>query len=750
MASDHTALKTQIVPEKTLVRPDSEKNLPTDLDREKERALPPGAATPGGPSDSDGGAGGGRLIPKFEENTPDNGISERPRTLPTPGEEYGHPTKYDYNYVTRRPDVMASAIDEDGDGEGPGEEDGLEDDIEASTKEAYTRQWHPGQRQRRQRSTQRRKQHVNYMKNRGRYRQKAKRRYKQNRGKSQFKYMQKHRRRYPGQHRRKRASAEVVAQMFLEGWEAGPIFPKERQHKQRGIPKSESRAYYRRNRAERMRNALKRYHYFCKRNRNCMRKREEYNKAPNRFKRRGHVLVTPQISFGIGPDLLPGTVHSLSPMTGIVTFVVDFKDVDPLQSMGIVAFLQSVVFLSEDDIDAMFDLIDVEIGEEAYQDVDEDVLRECAGQFDIDVDSHEFADKCMTLVGEDDLSSMNAAQLEDVNDKLVLSILEGGGWPRGTDDNDPDDVGPDDEYDWYLYYGEVPDPDVGPDEELKAAADTFQYDQEGPKLEIDYPGKDVDYTPTAPEFYAITPDDEEGIPPGTTAPDQHLDDASPASNRVVPPGDGKFYEVDLSYLASRVASRHLEDERLREPHPMTNSEGSDEWFVDGIEGARTRKEAATIDQIASQTGPDVHKRARGLRARLRRADPKRGIWLFEVQGSSGLYRVRVKGIRKGNVKELSKAQVQISCSCPFWQWQGPEHWAVANKYLYGRPRGTATMPDVKDPEGRHWACKHVLAALNLARKYRFGSSDLWQILDAEIVPDYGPMASRVAERFLDG
>jgi len=758
MPSEHSALKTQIVPEKTLVRPDSEKNLPTNLDREKERALPPGAATPGGPSDSENEAGGGRLVPKFEENTPDNGIPERPRTLPTPGEEYGHPTKYDYNHVTRRPDVMASAIDEDGDGEGVGVEDGLEDDIEASTKEAYTRRWRPGQRQRKQRSTQRRKSKIRYRKNRNKYKQKARRRYKQNRGKTQFKAQQRHRRRYPGQHKRKRASAEAVATMFLEGWESGPIFPEERQRKQRGIPKSKSRAYYRRNRAERMRNALRRYHQFCKRDRDCKRKREEYRKDPKRFQRRGSVLTTPQISFVIGPDFLPGSVRNISSMTGIVTFLVDVKDIDPLQSMGLVAFLQSVVFLSDDDIEAMFNLIDVEIGEEAYQDIDEDVVRECAEQYDIDVDAKEFADHCMGLVGETDFTAMTPAQLEDVNDRLVLNVLEGGGWPRGTDDNDPDDEGPDDEYDWHLYYGEVPNPDrQWTDEDLKAAADIFQYDQKAPQKQIDYPGKDVDYTPTSPENYAITPDDEEGVPPGTTAPDQHLDDASPASNRVVPPGDGKLYEVDLTYLASQVASRHLEDERLRETHPMTNQEGDEEWFVDGVEGQRTRKEitAATIAQIASRTGPEVHTRARGLRARLRRADPKRGIWTFEVRGSSGTYRVRVKGIRKGNIKNLSKAQVQVSCTCPFWQWQGPEHWAKANKYLYGSPRGTASKPDVKDPGGKHWACKHVLAALRLARKYRFGSSGLGQILDAEIIPVpeelmmANEMAERVAQRHLE-
>jgi hypothetical protein len=710
VATDRESLKIPPVPGvKTLVRPDSEKDLPTTLDREKERALPPDAANPRSPSDSGSGAGGGRVLPEYEYNTPDNGIPERMRTLPTPGEEYGHPTKYDYNYVTRRPDVIAS-----------------EEDDEEMSKEAYKRRWRPGQRQKKQRGPAKRKRQMRYRKNRAKERMRARRSYKRNRKNPQFKRLQKHRRKHPSQHRRRRASAENVATMFLESWEVGPKFPEKRQRRQTGIPRSRSQQIYRQEKSKRQRDALKRYHDFCKRDRRCMEKRKLYRENPGRFRRRGSVLTTPQISFGIGPDLLPGTVHSLSPMTAIVTFVIDYKDVDPLQSMSVIAFLRSVVFLSEDDIDAMFDLIDVEIGEEAYQDIDESALRECAYQYDIDVDSMEFADRCMNLVGEEDLSAMTPDQLDEVNDKLVLGVLEGGGWPRETE-GDEDDIGPDDEYDWHLYYGEVPNPDRGwTEEELRAAGTIIQYDQEGPKLEIDYPGKDVDYTPTAPNQWTPKPDEEEGLPPGNKEPNQHLDDADPASGKVVPPGEGQFYYVDLSYLAERVAARHL-------------------------------KTAATIDEIASRTGPDVHGRARGLRARLRRADPKRGIWTFEVRGSSGTYRIRVKGIRKGNIKNLEKAQVQVSCSCPFWRWQGPEYWAKSNSYLYGRPRGTATKPDIKDPRGQHWACKHVLAALNLARRYRFGSSGLGIIAGAEIVPvseatmtNRKPRAERVAARFLHG
>lgn len=89
------ALKIALTPGvTTFVREDSRDNLPTNLDRTKEQALPlPGSATPGG---------AGRDIPTFSMNGPDSESNIQPRTTGLPGEQYGTPTKYDYNMPTRR------------------------------------------------------------------------------------------------------------------------------------------------------------------------------------------------------------------------------------------------------------------------------------------------------------------------------------------------------------------------------------------------------------------------------------------------------------------------------------------------------------------------------------------------------------------------------------------------------------------------------------------------------------------------
>ena len=69
------------------------------------------------------------------------------------------------------------------------------------------------------------------------------------------------------------------------------------------------------------------------------------------------------------------------------------------------------------------------------------------------------------------------------------------------------------------------------------------------------------------------------------------------------------------------------------------------------------------------------------------------------------------------MRTLSKMDLKLSCSCDFWQYQGPEHWAKAGDYLYGKPRGTAAVPDSKDPNGKNRLCKHALATLGLIKKW---------------------------------
>jgi hypothetical protein len=233
-----------------------------------------------------------------------------------------------------------------------------------------------------------------------------------------------------------------------------------------------------------------------------------------------------------------------------------------------------------------------------------------------------------------------------------------------------------------------------------AAGDLMLYDQGNPaNNEIKQPGKDVNYRAEGPSTWAIVPDERGGVESGGGISDQSAD-VPPASSRVIPDQMKQTLQDNLTY----------------------------------VQAAQRRVAAAKIDQIMSNCGPKIVQRSRGIQFRRKRILPKHGMLIYEVQGSVGgrsdgkTYIVRLKGIRKGNVKALAKMPVKVSCSCPYFRWQGPEHWAKVNGYLYGRPVGTASTPSVKDPKGQHWVCKHVYAILQAKQNLRFASMGAWSFV----------------------
>ena len=433
-----TALKIPVVPTQTFVRDDSAKNLPTDLDRTKQQVLPEGAATPGGE---------GRDIGKYESNTPDNDIDERPRTLGVPGEEYGVPYKNDYGTVTRR--TMTS------------------DEEEAVEKEgAYKQRWKPGQRQHKQRGRSKQKSRQYYKKNRSKILSKQRRKRKSPAYKNNPARKRSEKRRRKQNRRRVGTLNQPCAACLAERFAADFAPVRERGGKdglpQRRQPSQERREdarEYRGNRSQQKADAKRYYHRKCKNNPRCQARREEYRENPDYYERRspkqGSVLTVPDIAFVIGKNQVLGYVNSISPMTGMVTFQLDGSNVSQLGSLPVEVFLRAVTLLSDEDITAFFELVDVEIGLEAYEDLDEEGLRECAGLYDLDPSDEGFKDQCFDLVGEADIASMSADQLDVVNDTLVMGLLEGGGGTRTQDTADDEDETISDEYDPHLFYGEV-------------------------------------------------------------------------------------------------------------------------------------------------------------------------------------------------------------------------------------------------------------------------------------------------------
>ena len=134
--------------------------------------------------------------------------------------------------------------------------------------------------------------------------------------------------------------------------------------------------------------------------------------------------------------------------------------------------------------------------------------------------------------------------------------------------------------------------------------------------------------------------------------------------------------------------------------------------------------ALRMDDIMRRCDRALVQRGMALRPRLRRVDKRATVWLFDVPGiDEPTYRVRLKAVKRPPIKQVTKLDVLASCTCPFWRYSGPEHWARYNDYLFGPPVGTATTPNVRDPHAEHWACKHVLSVFEHVTKHKWDLPD---------------------------
>lgn len=301
----------------------------------------------------------------------------------------------------------------------------------------------------------------------------------------------------------------------------------------------------------------------------------------------------------------------------------------------------------------------------------------------------------------------------------------------------------------------------------KQAGDVMLYDQHNPaNNEIKQPGPDVNYRAVGPTTYETIPDQNQGEPPGNRVPNRQLDGVPPATSRVIPEQMKETLRDNMTYVKGSARktrenriSKHLALKKIYEQaHDPEGIEygsahvisdwGDRQWLMSYLTyTGKVRKvlvsghvtgpgrvylavlpfstrRAALLSEIMGNCGPKIRERARGLQFNRVRVNPDQGLLLYDVRGKDGdVYRVRLKGERKGNVKALAKMPLKVSCSCPAFRWQGPEHWAKKNRYLYGKPVGSASKPAVRDPGGKHWACKHVYAVLDAKTGLRFARAE---------------------------
>jgi len=353
--------------------------------------------------------------------------------------------------------------------------------------------WKPGQRQKRQRGKAKQQSRAYYRRNRAKILTKQKRRRSRGSWKNNPNRIRSEKRRQK-QNRRRRASlqdqvmcpeclaslyqerlsAAVVLARFLEG-DAPQFAPPLQRGGENGQPqrrqtpnqKLTDKREYRGNRGRAKLRSKRYYHTKCKRNPKCMKRRELYRENPKRYKRRApkpsakkaSVLTVPDIAFVIGSAQTLGYVHSISSMSGAVNFSLVDPNTSPMDSLPVAVFLRAATLLSDEDTEAFFNLVDVEIGLDAYEDLTEEEFNECARLQGEDPTSDEFKSRCLEVLGDLDFANMDGAQFD-----VLDSVL----WGEGDEDvRDIEDAldGNDtivDTYDPHLFYGEVEIPKTRP------------------------------------------------------------------------------------------------------------------------------------------------------------------------------------------------------------------------------------------------------------------------------------------------
>lgn len=551
----------------TFVTDKSVSGLPTGQDREKETVLPPGSATPNSPQSG----GEGRQIGQPSFNVPDSDSNIAPRSLPTPGEQEGHPTKYDYGMPTRR------------------------------TMEAYQARV-PWRRQKEQPTFEKLKDQKYYQANKSKINQRMKKWYRSVRRNRNFQEQREDRRENPHKFERN-ANDTVQADMELEAYTPWSLGQKRR--KQRGPARQQRKQQYRRNRAK----ARRQHKIWYQKNKNkpAFKRRQKMRRNnPRRFKMRPASYVPVQdICVVFGPTMQTATVDSVSADAVVFT---DSEGM--LYTLTPQAFLTSVVFLTPEDSNAMFEVLDTEGGDDPFGDIDDEDLNDIAALYGVPV----------PIV----VTPQVAAE------QIVEEAMAHWDTPEG------------------------------------ASRVASRWLHEAGELGL---------------VHVTSPMDSEGRNQWNPLRPQHVHDPSPPD--VVPPN-----EVYFPSSSGKVI-----------PESM--------------------KYAATIAEITAKTDGPILQKAKGVSVRLKRADPKNGFWTFKAAGSGGeSYTVRLRAVVQGTMTDVQKAQVFVSCDCNFFRWQGPEHWAKTNGYLYGKPAGTASAPTEKDPRGQHRVCKHVAAAFNAAKQFR--------------------------------
>jgi hypothetical protein len=134
------------------------------------------------------------------------------------------------------------------------------------------------------------------------------------------------------------------------------------------------------------------------------------------------------------------------------------------------------------------------------------------------------------------------------------------------------------------------------------------------------------------------------------------------------------------------------------------------------------KKALSLGELFVKTNKKSIKYSKGCTAVLDRAMPKVGRWNFSVscteKWSKGPYVVRIRLLKtKGKkTKGFLGREVEISCNCNAWRYNGADYNAKSDDYSE-RQYSDGSAPDVRDPKRKYLICKHVAACVPILKNF---------------------------------
>lgn len=132
------------------------------------------------------------------------------------------------------------------------------------------------------------------------------------------------------------------------------------------------------------------------------------------------------------------------------------------------------------------------------------------------------------------------------------------------------------------------------------------------------------------------------------------------------------------------------------------------------------------EALETHTPQKIQDNSKACAVTLVSYDKNTRVFTFDVKASSTPRRVQA------SLSEID--HIALSCNCPFWRYNGPEFHAKENSFMLGQPFGTATSPDVRDPDRQYWMCKHAYAVMRRLESFvQQVTEENWELDDDELL-----------------